>query len=267
MAVYPYVYYKKEELDQLSSQLGNSLATWANQWLASSSDIQLESVIPFDVNDCVYGKQSILIHIVLSEGKWVDCWLKEDDIHEFTTKLFGVEKPFGKDNSQYNNIGIISKTLALKAIQSMITEIYKISGNSLEQALSMEILDQHPVVFNNTAIGKLKATISLGNIEVDLMMSPLLSYDLVGRKYITDNQIMYNGDIKNLFRKGKVPYEISLGTVDILLKDLASLQAGDVIKMDKKLDESCQVQFSDSEIKYNCTLGRVNGSKAVRLDS
>ena len=80
MAIYPYVFYKESELKRLSTQVSDRLVIWANQWLSNEDEIRLDSIIPFDINDCVYGKQSVLVHMVLSEGRWIECWLKEKDI-------------------------------------------------------------------------------------------------------------------------------------------------------------------------------------------
>ena len=99
------------------------------------------------------------------------------------------------------------------------------------------------------------------------MFSPLLSHDLVDRKYDVDKGAkFYDGKLEKLFLKKKVPYEISLGTVDIVVEELASLQVGDVLKLDKKLNDSCDIVFDNKQENYKCTLGRVNGSKAVRID-
>ena len=267
MSVFPYVYYKESELEVLSNNISGRLLTWSRDWFHKEGAVELVSIIPFDINDYVYGKQSMLIHVTISEGKWVDCLLKTKDISHIAGILLGLDEPPGNFGNRHNEPGKMGTSLVLKAIQSLVVAICGDDVANAGETIKTEIIDHHYVATKNTAIGKLKMTMSIASGNVDLMVSPLLSHELVGRKYHRINGTsFYEGQLEKLFLQKKVPYEVALGTVDITIEELNSLQVGDVLKLDKKLTESCGIEFDKNRKNYKCTLGRVNGSKAIRIE-
>jgi len=267
MSVFPYVFYKESELDVLSNAISHRLDKWSKDWFDPEDAVKLVSLIPFDINDYVYGKQSMLVHVQLSDGKWVDCWVKTNDVSRITAKLLGTEELPGNLNNRHNAPGKLGRSLVLKAVQSLVVAICGEGIIASDKPVTTEIVDHHYLATRNTAIGKLKMTMSIADATLDLMISPLLSHELIGRKYSKSSEITYySGELEKLFLKKKVPYEVSLGTVDIAIEELASLQVGDVLKLDKKLSDSCGIIFDKNKRSYNCILGRINGSKAIRIE-
>jgi len=267
MSVFPYVFYKESELDILSKAISDRLNRWSRDWFHPGDQVKLVSLIPFDINDYVYGKQSMLMNIMVSDGKWVDCWVKTNDISRITTILLGTEEQPGNVNNRHNAPGKLGRSLVLKAVQSLVVAICGKDIVDSEKSVRTEIIDHHYLATKNTAIGKLKMTMTIADATLDLMISPLLSHELIGRKYSKSNEITYySGELEKLFLKKKVPYEVSLGTVDISIEELASLQVGDVLKLDKNLSDSCGIVFDKNKKSYKCILGRINGSKAIRIE-
>jgi len=267
MSVFPYVYYKDSELASLSKKLSARLAGWSKDWCHKGDAANLVRIIPFDINDYVYGKQTMLIHVMISDGKWVDCWVKTSAIRRITAELSGIAEPANNLNNRHNEPGKMERSMVIIAIEALVTSICGEDIVNVNSSVRSEVIDHHYLTTKNTAIGKLKMTMRIANENVDLMVSPLLSHALVGRKYnMVNGAKFYDGKLEKLVLKKKVPYEVSLGTVDILVEELVSLQVGDVIKLDKKLNDYCGIVFDRNQGSYKCTLGRVDGSKAIRID-
>ncbi|MBU1863922.1 MAG: flagellar motor switch protein FliM [Candidatus Omnitrophica bacterium] len=70
--------------------------------------------------------------------------------------------------------------------------------------------------------------------------------------------------VKKLVQRVQVPLSVSLGTVNVSVKDLLELRIGDTIDLGKSIDAALEVSISDKH-KFFAKPGVVNRKKAIKI--
>lgn len=76
----------------------------------------------------------------------------------------------------------------------------------------------------------------------------------------------YTGDIEALISKASIPVTAILGNSSISVSDFASIQPGDIIRLDKKVDDELEVFVGDIK-KFTALPGSSGKNYAVRVTS
>ena len=75
---------------------------------------------------------------------------------------------------------------------------------------------------------------------------------------------MFSEDIEHLIRKANIPVTAVLGHSAINVSDFATLQIGDIIRLDKKVDEELDIFVGDIR-KFTALPGTAEKNFAVRV--
>jgi flagellar motor switch protein FliM len=119
-------------------------------------------------------------------------------------------------------------------------------------------------------------TINLKIGEVEGLMNLCLPYatlepvmDKLNTKYWfstmqdKDNN-SYEDKIESMISRAQIPLRATLGTSKISVKDFTNLQLGDIIKIDKKVDEELEIYVGNIK-KFTALPGYSDGKYAVRI--
>ena len=119
-------------------------------------------------------------------------------------------------------------------------------------------------------------TINLKIGDVEGLMNVCLPYtllepvmDKLNTKFWFSNMqekdpTMYGEDIENVISKTKVPIKAILGESKVNVSDFVNLQIGDIIKIDKKVDQELDVYVGNIK-KFNALPGYFEDKYAVRI--
>lgn len=132
------------------------------------------------------------------------------------------------------------------------------------------------IISPNDMISIVTLNIKIGNIEG--MMNICLPYvclekviDKLNTKYwystmqATDDQ-SYQDVIETTISKAKIPLRVVLGKSSISINDFASMQRGDIIKLNTKVEDELAVYVGNLH-KFTALPGASSGSYAVKISS
>ena len=78
------------------------------------------------------------------------------------------------------------------------------------------------------------------------------------------NDMIYGDTIEHLISKAIIPIRVVLGNSTISVSDFATLQPGDIVRLDTKVDQELSVYVGDIQ-KFNALPGSSGKNYAVRI--
>ncbi|MBQ1802626.1 flagellar motor switch protein FliM [Lachnobacterium bovis] len=118
--------------------------------------------------------------------------------------------------------------------------------------------------------------ITIGDVEglMNICLPYITIEDIMDRlntKYWFSNiqnhdETTYAGDIETLISKAQIPMRVILGQCNLSVLDFATLQAGDIVRLDRKVDDELDVYVGTIK-KFTALPGASGDAYAVRVTS
>ena len=123
------------------------------------------------------------------------------------------------------------------------------------------------IVTINIKIGEVEGLINLclPYVTLEPVMDKLNTKFWYSSMQETDEE-SYSGDLENLITKAEVPITAILGRSSISVSDFSTLVPGDIIRLDKKVDDELDVYVGDIK-KFTALPGSSGKNYAVRVTS
>ncbi|MEI7027324.1 flagellar motor switch protein FliM [Paenibacillus sp. y28] len=180
-----------------------------------------------------------------------------------------------------------TKISALTEIETIVMErIFSKAFDSLQEAWRtvieltprMEALETNPqfmqIVSPNETIALISLTTKIGDTTgminlciPHVVIEPIMQRLSVHHQFLTQkkNRAPEEVDIlKTRVNKAKLPIIAELGTSQITIREFLSLTAGDVITLEKPVDEGIQIKIGE-KLKYIGSPGTSKGKMAVQI--
>jgi flagellar motor switch protein FliM len=121
------------------------------------------------------------------------------------------------------------------------------------------------VITVNIKIGDVEGLINvvLPYITLDPIMDKLNTKFWYSNLQEKDDQ-SYNATVERLINKSAIPVKVVLGKTTVSVNDFASLRPGDIIRLDRKVDDELSIYVGDI-MKFNGLPGTRGKQYAVRV--
>lgn len=189
------------------------------------------------------------------KGRFLSAMIRDSDIN-----LLGA--------SALNDKDILSKVIS-KALTDLCNELSmavpvtyessKISKiSSIPKCATENGSGVHAVVMT---IDELEIVIVLTNAQVRRLIENADNADTPKQKNALPELIPFGSVLANRYVQG----DVSLGTVELTIGTLKSLNVGDVVQLDKSVTEPSKLQFPGTSITCKGFLGQCSGRRALSL--
>ena len=267
-AVRPYRLYGESQISRVQTRIDQIVNDWLGCWFCEreqpvASQLNVDQVSRSD-------KSVTCVRINCIEGNW--CAIAMDA--EFVRKL-----PVAMFNAQSFQIsefhtGVMSEVIE-KALADLGSRIVEGSGGA-DIRLAKVDMDVLPRDVFAMGSGCLAFGMTLDGVETRVFLSRQLvdcylktasnSRTNDGAEAARSNAVTLVPPQQAL-GKQRVHATVRLGDADLALSTLATLQVGDVIKLDTRIVEHSELLFADSNTKCLGYLGRTGDKYALRIDT
>ena len=189
----------------------------------------------------------------------VDCLLGSDGKVDTEKELTEIDKEI----LNYITNALFKKTIDYIDIEEMcINEIYtnkaQYTNGSSKGSSFISVLEFY---LNNSVVGNIKVSIPFESLEN--VIDKIMAKDLDNSSVKETESVINNQILDAMFEK-QITLDVvaELGSMDLTVKELLSLEPGDAFMLDKKIDEDVEI-FVGGERAYIGKPGKVASNNAV----
>jgi len=253
---------KKSELDYIKKGVNSALIKWRSMWCLDNS---------FDINLDVQAVQDYGDLLVDCESSWVVGDLDGD-------QLIGMHWSSSFPDAMYDSfINVSSAYRTHSGAESLISK--KLLNRSLTALLEMivdEFTSQTPVITASKKDDKdYIADMSrpggghvllLINFDESSYLVISINTNSIIQTEITDNKAINLTEAINAFGDSKVELKVSLGSAELDVESVTGLSVGDVITVDKLLNEKLSVFVGGKEV-CDGYIGKQDNNLSIKIDN
>jgi flagellar motor switch/type III secretory pathway protein FliN len=262
MRSHPYRLIGERLSNSLMQVLYSVVADWAEDWLPDNTSYSLKKLIPlFDF--CREKESTEIDHLV----SWVD------------DNWCGLLKPAEKGLFGSILVGMTDKDLRKMASSTLLQDIAKQALTELAQRFlsgNKTAYDNIPIVVTDNPVPKSAELRGSGTIVIELNIGGLSFYYVVSPMTVE----RYLGNLKSpehISRQKKLTHiqaalanqkinaSVSLGSATLSLDELATMRVGDVVTLDKHIDDPASMRLGFNGDVCEGFIGIKGESLAIRL--
>lgn len=252
----------ERDLAVLKEVISGRIRVWASEWLESQTTIVVDNVSVLEILD--NQKIAKIKNIMVSHGNHIWCSYTNtlDAYLKLTAKLLCVDVLHQDFNSHKE---LLFQGILEKALESLSQCILFGRNEATHHQVEMDIQDSLPDEACKPGGCSVLLELRIAEIPIIVVLSPTIVLDLLkGVEYpvSSDSQVLTSlGEaLANQMAKGK----ICLGSAELCVGDLLTLQVGDVLKLDQTLNTPALLEI-EGRNACQVFLGRSEKTKAVRV--
>lgn len=262
MNVRPYVIYGESQLTELGDHIERAFRRWINEWF----------VLPRNDVRVMVRDNGYLDYLCAQSGQNVvqfsssDCWCaianSVSDFNELASSLLGNEMPLTHehDGSDFVIEGVLAG--AIEDLFKLVTD--GLSSN--QDAFMMDVSRNVPKEVSEKGSGCVAVLLSLNDVSLNLLCSAELVRQLLAD---TDFEPAPSNSrdlisLSQALSRRRVVGSVRLGTAELTIEDLLSIQEGDVLSLEEKLNSPAILSFGGKNA-FKVLLGKKGDKVAVRI--
>ena len=211
--------------------------------------------------------------------------LEGDAILEISPQLvlYIIDRSFGGEGGviqEAREITIIEQNVMKKIVDNALEQLVRSWQNITPLTLELKDFETNPQLIQISPPGETAIMISF-EVKISDFSSllnlcfPYFVLEDVMPKLSAQHQIAHNqkkrshhdeGIVRHKIIGADVPVSVNLGTTELTLRDILNLEAGDIIRLDNRLDQMLEVDIGDSA-KFRAKPGMYRNHKAVQIVS
>jgi hypothetical protein len=262
MKASPYRLLGARQEKALHFELNRVLTEWKQDWLPNEVDCSFNAI--HTLYDYSQNHDTVIPQKLVN---WVDDnWcglLKTEEVEYFGAMLIGGAEDILSKISSSKLLPEVGEQALLELAQRIITN--KLADHENTQFL---ITDKVlPINSKQRGSGVITVQLKILNMSFDFVIS-----STTVDRYVTFTDVSNITEMKPLsslksaLGKQKLRSTVSIGIAELTLSELASIQTGDVITLDKNVNEPATMQFSNNAGPVcNGLIGIKNNSFAFRI--
>ena len=113
--------------------------------------------------------------------------------------------------------------------------------------------------------GSLMFHIQIDDVEINLVVSGAILFEHISERRTSE---IHKGGLSTLGEACAhhvVPIHLRVGTAEVKLADVITLEVGDVLTLDQKIADPVKLMVAGETVEHRSLLGKVGANKAVRL--
>ncbi len=258
----PFHLIPRRELDALRDALTRRLTAWSSAWLASQAPCRIHAVEVFEP-DAQGDEKGLVGFYKIGHGHWCAILRPSATSAALASVLFGSET----STSRGDEDAALVKEVAEEALDDL-ARTFLVSPEIVSVELESGEKDGLPDSASRPGAGSVRIALDVGGLSLDMVVS-----HAVLRGHVASSSGASKGTQQPLYPLQKalgkelVTATLTLGSVEISVQDLVSLQVEDVLALDRSVDEPAALKFDDSPLCCEAYLGGLDGKKAVRVVS
>lgn len=268
MNVRDYILLANTDKEYLKEFIESAFNVWVSEWFCEKRRVAVTEAEP--LGDGVLKQINDEVPIIVGniENEWCAICLAGRKRGVFIRELFGEKGSFTTESLEFDSYSIVNGVVfnALTMLGGSI-----ISGYS--SALDLNIESEVSAIPGEAALngsGVYSVMISVDNLELFVVLSLNLIERILQSNSRKSNARMTCDQVdmstfSDALAKRKVSLVALLGSVELPISDLMSLNIGDVIQLDKPASESLEIIFPGTNVKCSGYLGKSAGRRAMRL--
>ena len=258
----PYKLINQSEVSILTSTLSSICSEWTNDWLIEPNQLICEEII---INEALerctnlHGEKSGY-RISNAGNEWIEIYPNAVFNNAIVIAMAG-----GDAISSTEDITSLTEELIKTALLGLSKRILR-SDDIKEPDGSLVIAQAKPDAINwQKGVGTALAVLQLGDGEAYLLISPKVINRFCHDVALATQESRPLCTITQAIRRQTVGIQAWLGNAQLEIADLKVLSVGDIIRIDKKLNEPMELVNVDGQHLGVGYLGQSNGNKVIQL--
>ena len=264
MNITPYIFYKKSEREVLREVVLNALRQWDSEWGTACQTFSVElfelSTLP-QTNTEIRAQNLDSEHIQYrtDETRWCIFSVSAENKDRLVSML--LNQPLEALPKKTN--GIVLDELFKHATHDLVERIAQ--KTETDSPSTVDTIVDVPASAYKNGSGCLMFEICLADIRFSLVVSGAVLLDHLAdqRKSLTSPEEL--GALVGVCADHIVPIHLKIGTAEVKLADIVTLEVGDVLTLDQKLSDPVKLVISEKSAEHACLIGKVGAQKAVRI--
>jgi len=259
MMIREYRLITKSALVRLSENTSPVIVKWANQWLGLKDNAVILSAHSIDELRDQRGHGRSWLILQRNENEWIGLGTFSALEKIIIDSCFGT----GVNNNCDDDQSLASR-IVYKVAQGLSEAILAAMSDSDRLSEWTQDKAELPEHAWDVASGAAFVTIRCGESTVELVLSPLLVSRIVdaGSSFATD--VGEYESVSRAIESERVVLNIAAGVSDVSLNDLRTMAVGDVIKLNKQVNEPFNMFMGPKQVGQ-ALLGAKDGLKAIRV--
>jgi len=254
----PYTLYSSSELDTISDSISTVLASWGKEWMASF-DVSIDQIIPYcDFEDVVDVTEIHHYEAFINDEDWCAIQFMDNDSVHVGMAICGVQ------NENINpGFSDISKFVLHSSMKSLAQCLLQSNDSIQTFDFDTKVQDYARTPGSGCSV----IVVKVGDFMFYLIMSESVYRRSIGPSKSKRIDVSGFTDPQHAIKNTQIDVEVVLGSAVLDVKSLAHLNVGDVIQIDKKISDLCDVKICGNSANIGGYLGNVGGKLSVKLAS
>jgi len=256
-----YKLYKETELKVIEAAICDVLSQWSTSWMNSSNVITLNRLRPIHGDRKNINAETIY-KAVDNKGRSVHFLFDNPVIGGLCKLLFG-------GDLKNETVNCYKDGIANDVIKSALKNLAELIFFSQERVGDTEFIEQNslPKEIFSPGFGSVLMELSFNDEDLLLICSKEALEGLFAQsgKITQPKPIGGLDSVKSAISKYSVKCKAKLGVAEISCADLVSLQVGDVIQLEQKLEEPVALVFDSDQVGCKGFLGKQDVSMAIKV--
>ena len=269
---YTFRLFSDRHLQKLGICIGDVISGWLSDWIGSPGEIKIINAEVLTEESAAGLSTDLSWACIDNDGAdWCLVGIAKRDCQEFCVSLMESRDGTGSPaliSASINN-GLLSN-VGTRAVYQLGSSIVAAGGEMNERD---ELIGKIPDEYIDGRPGKGTVYLKIkfaGNIHIHLLLSSdiALRYMNSGENFINDRPDRSAAGLVSFgeaLQAQKVRVAGCLGSLSVPLDTLASLQNGDVVKLDKFITEPASLKIGDVSLECSGYIGRCQNHFALRL--
>lgn len=240
MEVHDYLVCTRSALQAVRTHVEDALQAWAADWMGASAELSVQC-FPFELPE----REDLSDAWCQFTGRWGSAWVRADAQSIASAALFGVQSTDG------DGVAVSVADQAVRALLERLTD-------SQTPPLKMDAL---PALALAPGRQTMRVEIRTGELLLELVVQGSRAEGLRSSKKLspplTRLDIALTGQA--------LPLRARLGETEINLGALQDLAVGDIIRLDRQLDQPAELILLDEKLPCRGYLGMLDGRIAVEI--
>lgn len=264
MKIQPFVVFGTTQLSALHASLNLDLDSWASSWFVGEICSTL-TLGPITQSFSEYGELNAVKIENMAGGKWAVCSINSTaSVNIGSLLLRDRDAPF-RSLPQDSMLHALVQRALLDLIQRFLqtddrVEFICIGEEKIENSMSADAF--------NPGGETLRLIVELNGTSFSLWIPviPLLPRVFPPSDSPVSEEVEV-AQIKEALANQRLSARVVLDGAELTLGALANLKLGDVIRLDKALEEPLSLEFEKSNVIFSGYLGQQNGKLAFQIDA
>ncbi len=263
MNVLPFVVLGTTQLAELKQSLAADLKDWAAIWFADKAAVTLMSITA--TQGLGESRSSKTIKIEAGSGDhWVIIADTTDSRECVASMMFAGQEVIARSMAANDTV----ERLLQEAHEDLAIRLVPQVGGGVFRSAAMSLEDSVPAESLSSGRGVLRLEVDFSGCAVSVWL-PACS--LVAR---IDSSVELTAEERNKFARPKeaisdqkLSARVLLGGAELSMGELAKIKIGDVIRLDKELQDPLLMEYEESSARFSGFLGRCDDAYAFQVDA